>query len=112
MLQGVRHHGRFFTALVCGFAAFAAARLIGLKAPIPTLSAGDAFYAVFLFLIAIMAVPSLRKAWNYDAKAPENVAYYGVPMEMKVEYGVFYLGLAAFLAIMTESVYGMLTPGH
>ncbi len=65
-----------------------------------------------LFLIAIMAVPSLRKAWNYDAKAPENVAYYGVSTELKVEYGVFYLGLAAFLAIMTESVYGMLNGTH
>jgi len=61
-----------------------------------------------LVLIAILAVPSLRKAWHYDAKAPENIAYYGVPMELKLEYGCFYLGLAAFLAIMTESVYGML----
>ena len=61
-----------------------------------------------LILIAIMSVPSLQRAWKYDAKAPENVAYYGVPMELKIEYGCFYLGLAAFLAIMTESVYGML----
>jgi Zn-dependent protease len=61
-----------------------------------------------LVLIAIMAVPSLQRAWRYDAKAPENVAYYGVPMELKIEYGCFYLGLAAYLAIMTESVYGML----
>jgi Zn-dependent protease len=61
-----------------------------------------------LVLIAILAVPSLQRAWKYDAKAPENVAYYGVPMQMKIEYGCFYLGLAAFLAIMTESVYGML----
>jgi Zn-dependent protease len=61
-----------------------------------------------LVLIAIMAVPSLQRAWKYDAKAPENVAYYGVPMALKIEYGCFYLGLAAFLAIMTQSVYGML----
>jgi Zn-dependent protease len=61
-----------------------------------------------LVLIAILAIPSLRRAWNYDAKAPENIAYYGVPMELKIEYGCFYLGLAAYLAIMTESVYGML----
>ena len=61
-----------------------------------------------LILIAIMSVPSPQRAWKYNAKAPENVAYYGVPMELKIEYGCFYLGLAAFLAIMTESVYGML----
>ena len=61
-----------------------------------------------LVLIAIIALPSLQRAWKYDAKAPENIAYYGVPMALKIEYGCFYLGLAAFLAIMTESVYGML----
>ncbi|MEI9986776.1 MAG: site-2 protease family protein [Aliidongia sp.] len=61
-----------------------------------------------LVLIALLAIPSLRRAWNYDAKAPENIAYYGVPMELRVEYGCFYLGLAAYLAIMTQSVYGML----
>lgn len=59
-------------------------------------------------IIGLLSFPSLVRAWNYDPKAPENLAYYGVPMELKLEYGCFYLGLAAFLGIMTESVYGML----
>jgi Zn-dependent protease len=56
-----------------------------------------------LVIIAIASVPALIKAWRYDPAAPENRAYYAVPMSLKLEYGVFYLGLAAFLAIMTDS---------
>src|ERR1700728_285959 len=31
-----------------------------------------------LFLIAIVAIPQLKMAWNFDPKAPENAAYYNV----------------------------------
>jgi len=61
-----------------------------------------------LIMIAIISFPSLKKAWRYDPQAPENLAYYGVSPGLKFEYGVFYLGLAAFLGIMTQSVHGML----
>jgi len=61
-----------------------------------------------LIMIAILSFPSVMKAWRYDAQAPENLAYYGTPIGLKIEYGVFYLGLAAFLGIMTQSVHGML----
>jgi Zn-dependent protease len=64
-----------------------------------------------LVLIAVLAIPSLRRAWRFDPRAPENIAYYGTPLGLRVEYGIFYLGLAAFLAIMTQSVYGMLQTG-
>jgi hypothetical protein len=30
-----------------------------------------------LLIVAILAAPELVKAWRYDPKAPENVAYYG-----------------------------------
>jgi hypothetical protein len=30
------------------------------------------------------------KAWNYDPNAPENLAYYGVPLQAKLEYGGLY----------------------
>lgn len=61
-----------------------------------------------LFLIALMSLPALREAWNYDPQAPEHRAYYGAPTRLKVEYGLFYLGLAGFLAVMTHQVHGML----
>ncbi len=61
-----------------------------------------------LVLIAIASLPALRKAWNFDKNAEENRAYYSASMEVKLEYGLFYLGLAAFLAIMTDSTHQMI----
>ncbi len=61
-----------------------------------------------LVIIAIMALPQFLRAWNYDPKAPENVAYYGVPLEAKLEYGGLYLALAAYLSVMTFEVHEML----
>lgn len=61
-----------------------------------------------LILIAIMAIPALRQAWHFDPHSPENRAYYAVPMSVKAEYGFFYLGLAAFLAVMTEATHSMI----
>jgi Zn-dependent protease len=61
-----------------------------------------------LAIIAIMAFPQFLKAWNYDAKAPENIAYYGVPLQSKLEYGGIYLALAAYLGVMTYEVHEML----
>ena len=54
MLHSVRHHGRFFTALACGLAAFGAGWILGRPAPEPTLIGGDVFYAVFLTLCLVM----------------------------------------------------------
>ena len=64
-----------------------------------------------LILIAIMALPALKRAWHYDPQAPENQAYYAVPIQLKLEYGLFYLGLAAFLALMTDGTHTMIKGG-
>lgn len=61
-----------------------------------------------LLLVALIAFPQLKRAWHYDAKAPENERYYGVPAAMKVEYAALYLGLAGLLSIMTYDVHQML----
>jgi Zn-dependent protease len=55
-----------------------------------------------LLLIAILAIPALRQAWHFDPDSPENRAYYSAPASVKMEYGVFYLGLAAFLAVLSR----------
>ncbi|WP_420971060.1 site-2 protease family protein [Bradyrhizobium sp. B120] len=66
-----------------------------------------------LLIVAILAAPQLLRAWRYDPHAPENIAYYGVPLQTKLEYGAAYLGLAALLAIMTYDVHEMLSRiGH
>jgi Zn-dependent protease len=61
-----------------------------------------------LVFVVILAVPQLLKAWRYDAKAPENIAYYGVPLQTRLEYGAAYLALAGLLAVMTYDVHEML----
>jgi Zn-dependent protease len=61
-----------------------------------------------LIVIAILAIPQLVKAWKYDSQAPENIAYYKVPLETKIEYGALYLSLAALLATMSFEVHEML----
>ncbi|MCC8964914.1 site-2 protease family protein [Bradyrhizobium sp. Pear76] len=62
-----------------------------------------------LLIVAILAAPQLLQAWRYDPHAPDNIAYYGVPLQTKLEYGGAYLGLAALLAIMTYDVHEMLS---
>jgi hypothetical protein len=46
------------------------------------------FFLLLSGLIAVLSFPQLVRAWNYDAKAPENVAYYSTPLQTKLEYGV------------------------
>ena len=66
-----------------------------------------------LAIVAIIAFPQLIKAWKYDPKAPENLAYYGVPLQARLEYGGLYLALTAYLGVMTFEVHEMLDAmGH
>ena len=62
-----------------------------------------------LVIMAIVALPQVMKAWRYDPSSPENQAYYSVSGEQKLTYGAAYIGLAAFLAVMTNDVHEMLT---
>lgn len=61
-----------------------------------------------LILVALLAAPQLLKAWRYDPQAPENRAYYTISAEMRLTYTLYYLGLVAFLAVMTHDLHGML----
>ena len=61
-----------------------------------------------LILMAVLAFPSLIKAYKYDPQAPENIAYYGVKTETRVTYAIYYLSLAAFLAVITHDVHALL----
>ena len=62
-----------------------------------------------LFLVAIISIPQLMRAWRYDPQAPENIAYYGVATRTKLEYGAAYLGLTGFLGVMTYELHEMLS---
>ncbi|WP_431259587.1 site-2 protease family protein [Roseateles chitinivorans] len=61
-----------------------------------------------LLLIALLAAPQLMKAWKYRADSEEAQTYYAVPARVKWEYAAYYLGLAAFLAVMAHDVHEML----
>jgi Zn-dependent protease len=59
-----------------------------------------------LVLVCIMAVPQLIRAWRYDPKAPENVAYYGsVSARTRFDYAALYIGLVAVLALIAFSLH-------
>jgi Zn-dependent protease len=61
-----------------------------------------------LFLVAIMALPQLTRAWRFDRNAPENIAYYGVTAQTRLEYTVLYLGLVVVLGLISYSLHGEL----
>ena len=61
-----------------------------------------------LVLVAILAAPQVLKAWRYDPTAPEHGEYYRASPETRLTYGVYYLGLTAFLAVMSSDVHDML----
>jgi Zn-dependent protease len=54
-----------------------------------------------LVLMALLAAPQVAKALRHDPSDPETRRYYSVPLGKRVQYAACYLGLAAFLAIMT-----------
>jgi Zn-dependent protease len=59
-----------------------------------------------LILVAVLAYPQLKKAiWGDPDK---DVGYYRVPRDTRINYGVMYLGLVAFLAMMSYSIHNML----
>jgi Zn-dependent protease len=59
-----------------------------------------------LILIGILAWPQLKLALSGDPNRPP--AYYEVSNETRINYAVMYLGLAAFLAIMSYDLHTML----
>jgi Zn-dependent protease len=64
-----------------------------------------------LILIAILALPQLKAALKKDNGAEDLPAgYYEADVNVRINYAVLYLGLAAFLAIMSYELHRGLTP--
>jgi Zn-dependent protease len=59
-----------------------------------------------LILIALLAYPQLKAALSGKHDRPPE--YYEVPREARINYAVMYLGLAAFLAIMSYDLHEMI----
>ncbi|WP_293368688.1 site-2 protease family protein [Nevskia sp.] len=60
-----------------------------------------------LILMVVLAWPRLVEAWR-GIRSPEQAAYYEASLETRTSYGLLYLGLAAFLAIMCHELHGEL----
>jgi Zn-dependent protease len=63
-----------------------------------------------LILMALLASPQVVKAFRYNPRDPENVRYYAVRPGKRLEYAAWYLGLAAFLAVMCHELHETLQP--
>jgi Zn-dependent protease len=61
-----------------------------------------------LILVAILAAPQVMKAWRFRADDPAHAAYYQASAETRLTYATVYLGLTAFLAVMSHDVHEML----
>lgn len=59
-----------------------------------------------LILMPVLAYPQLKLALSGDPDRPE--AFYDVPRETRINYAVMYLGLAAFLAVMSYDLHQMI----
>ena len=59
-----------------------------------------------LILVAVLAYPQIKEAIWGDPAKPDD--YYTVPRDTRINYGALYLGLVAFLAMMSYSVHDML----
>lgn len=62
-----------------------------------------------LILMALLAAPQVIKALRYDPHDPENARYYTVSAGQRLRYGAWYLGLAAFLAVMSFELHEALS---
>jgi Zn-dependent protease len=61
-----------------------------------------------LLIIGVLAAPQVWKAITWRSDSEEAQTYYATSTAIKLEYGLYYLALTAFLAVMTHDVHEML----
>lgn len=59
-----------------------------------------------LILIAVLAYPQLKAAFSGSLDQPSH--YYDVPLAARINYGVMYLTLVIFLAVISYDIHAML----
>jgi len=59
-----------------------------------------------LIVVGLLAIPQLKAAWRGETGPTPD--YYNVKLDTRVNYGVLYLGLVAFLAVMSYSIHDMI----
>ncbi len=61
-----------------------------------------------LILIGILAYPQLKRAFSKDPAEGLSADYYAIAQEKRINYGVMYLTLIVFLALMTYELHEQL----
>lgn len=60
-----------------------------------------------LILVALLAIPQVWKSLR-EEPTEESMAYYDTPLETRILYAIFYIGLIIFLVLMAEGVHELL----
>jgi Zn-dependent protease len=91
-------------------------RIVGVLSPRIWLLGAPLLGALFfwrpspmLLLIFVFALPSIISVWRGTWRENMPPGYYEQPLEVKLKYGAAYLGLAAYLGVMSSEVYGQLS---
>ncbi len=61
-----------------------------------------------LILVAVLAAPQVWKAIRFRSDSDEARSYYAASAGVRWEYGLYYVALVGFLAVMTHDVHEML----
>jgi Zn-dependent protease len=61
-----------------------------------------------LILVAVLAAPQVWKAIRFRSDSEEARSYYAASAGVRWEYGLYYVALVGFLAVMTHDVHEML----
>ncbi|MDD2839291.1 MAG: site-2 protease family protein [Sulfuricurvum sp.] len=70
------------------------------------------FPSPMLIVLAILAFPQLKLAWNYDPEDEKNKRYYTISDENRLMYSLYYMALVIFLAAMTYNIHQILGKGY
>ena len=96
-LQHIRHHGRFYCAALAGLALWLAAR--ALHWPLPPLVGGDAFFLIYLALMARFALGITPEGLRRRASVEDE----GIPLIILLALAAVVLSLAAIFALLNRS---------
>jgi uncharacterized membrane protein len=93
-LQHIRHHGRFYCAALAGLALWLAGRV--LHWPLPPLVGGDAFFVIYLGLMAGFTLRITPDGLRRRADVEDE----GIPLIVLLALAAVVLSLAAIFALL------------
>lgn len=93
-LHHIRHHGRFYSAVLAGLALWLTA--LALHWPLPPLAGGDAFFLIYLALMGRFALGVTPEGLRRRASVEDE----GIPLIILLALAAVVLSLAAIFALL------------